>query len=77
MADQQLNDIDFKYGTGPYRIRDEAIPESAVAYEEGYVRELLTQSGLELSAPIRYGTWSGRADGLSHQDILLVHVSSN
>ena len=77
LADQGLNDIDFKYGVGPYRMRDEVIPESAVAYEEGYVNELLVQSGLEMSGPIRYGTWSGQADGLSHQDILLVQSSSN
>ena len=67
------NCIDFKYGSGPYRLRDEAVPESAVAYDETFLRRLLVQYGLEISEPVHYGTWSGREDGLSYQDILLVH----
>jgi len=69
------NDIQFQYGEGPYRIRDMGIPESAVAYQEGYILEQLTMQGLVLQSPIYYGTWSGRPDGLSYQDILVAqHV---
>jgi SAM-dependent methyltransferase len=76
LADQKRNDIDFKYGVGQlYRVRDQNLPESAVAYEESFVRRLIEQSGLVLSKPIQYGTWSGRPDGLSYQDILLVRPS--
>lgn len=77
LAGQGLNSIDFKFGPGPYRLRDEALPEGAVAYQEAYVGELLAQNGLEMAGPIRYGTWSGRADGLSHQDIILVQARVN
>jgi len=77
LADQGLNTIDFKFGTDPYQMRDATIPESAVAYQEEYISELLVQSGLEMFGPIRYGTWSGRTGGLSHQDIILVQSSSN
>jgi ubiquinone/menaquinone biosynthesis C-methylase UbiE len=71
LARQGLNEIDFKYGSGPYRLRNELIPESAVAYEEAYLRELIAQAGLSL-AESHYGRWSGRVDGLSFQDILIV-----
>ncbi|MBN2391083.1 MAG: class I SAM-dependent methyltransferase [Anaerolineae bacterium] len=66
------NDIQFHYGEGPYHVRDADIPESAVAYQEAYVLEQLALQRLSLQGPIHYGTWSGRADGLSYQDILLV-----
>jgi SAM-dependent methyltransferase len=72
LADQGRNRIDFKYGHGCYRTRSESIPESAVAYEETTMRELLSRCGLKLCEPIHYGAWSGRQDGRSFQDIVLV-----
>lgn len=72
LAEQGQNDIDFKYGSGPYRLRNDAIPESAVAYDEVYLSRLIMKVGLEIISPIHYGGWSGRTDGLSYQDILLV-----
>lgn len=47
-------------------------PEAAVAYEEGDVRAMLTASGLELAGPPRYGSWSGRPDHLTFQDVVVV-----
>jgi hypothetical protein len=72
LAGQGLNAIDFKFGLDPYRIRSEAVPESAVAYDEVFVRQVLRQKGLDIIEPIHYGTWSGRVDGLSYQDIVLI-----
>ncbi len=72
LAAQGHNDIDFNYGSGPYRVRSEVVLESAVAYKEDFLRQLLPQCGLEISKPIHYGAWSGRVGGLSYQDILLV-----
>lgn len=72
LAAKGLNHIDFSYGPGPYRLRNEAVPESAVAYQEGYLRELLEACGLTPVLPIYYGQWSGRPDGLSYQDILIL-----
>ncbi len=71
-AKQGLNDINFQYGPGPHRLRDKAIPESAVAYQETYLSKLLDTCGLTPVLPIYYGQWSGRSDGLSYQDILLL-----
>ena len=74
LAKQERNDINFEYGTGPCRMRDESIPESAVAYDETYLIELLAECGLGAHGPVYYGIWSGRHDGLSYQDILLVQL---
>ncbi len=77
LADQGLNDIDFKYGSEQYRMRSDITPESAVAYEEVFLKELAARCELTISEPIQYGTWSGHSDGLSYQDILLAHRTTN
>lgn len=48
------------------------VPETIVAYEEQDVLGFIARAGLRLELPIAYGTWSGRWDGLSHQDILVL-----
>jgi SAM-dependent methyltransferase len=72
LAREGKNALKFDYGQGVWRYRYEHSPESAVAYEESYVLELLDKHALTLKAPIYYGHWSGREDGLSFQDILLL-----
>lgn len=72
LANEGANALAFKYGEGVWRYTHEHSPESAVAYDESYVMELLRQHGLALKAPIHYGRWAGRKDGLSYQDILLL-----
>ena len=46
-------------------------PESAVAYDESFVMQLLEKYGLAVEQRI-YGRWSGREGGLSYQDILIL-----
>jgi ubiquinone/menaquinone biosynthesis C-methylase UbiE len=69
------NSLRFEHGEGAWRYVHEHSPESAAAYDESYVMELLAQHGLTLKQPIYYGRWSGRTDGLSYQDILLIENS--
>lgn len=76
LAGQKRNQVDFKYGSETCRWINPDIPEVAVAYEERYVRRLLAEQGLALAGPIYYGQWSGRPDGLSFQDIVLVNPAS-
>ena len=64
--------LSFDHGDDDCRYVDPAMPEKAIAYREGYVLEMLKRSGLALVAPPYYGTWSGRPDGLSFQDLLLI-----
>jgi ubiquinone/menaquinone biosynthesis C-methylase UbiE len=65
------NDLAFNYGEGEWRYVHEHSPESAVAYDEHFIMTLLEQYGLAVEKKI-YGTWSGREDGLSYQDILIL-----
>jgi SAM-dependent methyltransferase len=48
----------------------EDLPEEAVAYDMGWIRERLAERGLD-AVDWRPGTWSGREDGLSFQDIVV------
>jgi SAM-dependent methyltransferase len=65
------NDLSFDFGEGEWRYVHEHSPESAVAYDESFVMQLLEKYGLAVEKKI-YGTWSGREDGLSYQDILIL-----
>ena len=76
LAREGKNALKFNYGEGVWRYRYEHSPESAVAYDESHVMELLKQHDLVLKAPIFYGHWSGRKNGLSFQDILLLERKS-
>jgi hypothetical protein len=71
LAQEGANTLPFDYGEGVWRYRYERSPESAVAYDENFVMQLLEQHGLALHES-RYGSWSGRKDGLSYQDLLLI-----
>ena len=53
------------------RVVDRVIPESAVAYDEPYIRTLFPRCGLEIAEPIHYGSWCGRIEFLNYQDIIL------
>jgi SAM-dependent methyltransferase len=57
-----------------YRAADAHSPEAALGLPEEAVREAFERSGMELG-PVRYGSWSGRADGFSYQDILVAERS--
>lgn len=52
---------------------DPALPEAAVAYEEDWLLEALRAAGLDLVA-IHPGSWTGRADGPSFQDLVLARA---
>ena len=73
LARQGASTLTFGYGEGVWRYRYEHSPESAVAYEEGFIAQLIEQHGLVLRESF-YGSWAGRKDALSYQDILLISV---
>jgi cyclopropane fatty-acyl-phospholipid synthase-like methyltransferase len=72
LAQTGRNRLDFRHGEGVWRYVYRNSPESAIAFHESHVLEILQSHGLELVEPILYGTWTGRVDGLSYQDLLLV-----
>ena len=56
----------FKYGT-----TDLNTHESAVSYDEGFIRKLYEKNGLQIIDPIRYGSWCGRKIFITYQDIIV------
>ena len=46
-------------------------PEIAIAYDEDLVKGLFKKYGLEIIQPIKYGSWCGRGDFLSYQDLVV------
>lgn len=69
------NRIDFAFGEGAWRHAYRHSPESAAAFDEEYVLGLLAARGLKVGGEVFYGTWSGRGDGLSFQDLLVLEKS--
>jgi hypothetical protein len=69
--DKGLADRTFPYEVSRCRVQIEKCPEEAVAYEENQIREFYQRHGLRVLEPIRYGSWCGRENGLSYQDMVL------
>lgn len=54
-----------------YYAGDPAYAEGATAYDERAVRDLYEKAGLRLAEPIWWGSWSGREDHTSYQDLVV------
>lgn len=63
--------IDFKGALPGCRVKDAEEPEAAVAYEQDRIFQLYEENSLVVSEPVHYGTWSGFAEGMSYQDIVV------
>src|ERR1700754_1256252 len=72
LAVKAKNALQFNFGDDRWRYVYEHSPESASAYDENYILDLFSKHNLELRAPIRYGTWTGRNNGLSFHDLLQI-----
>lgn len=53
--------ISLSNDMGVYRIKDAAMPEAFVAYEQDFLVKVHREAGLELLGPVRYGAWCGRS----------------
>lgn len=67
-AGLQFLDVDERLA-----ILDESLPEEAVAYDDEWVFELLRGHGVELTG-VHPGSWSGRDEHVSFQDIVVAHA---
>lgn len=56
---------------GGYSTIDRGTPEYDIGLPESFVLSLYEKAGLQVVAPIHYGTWSGRPSGLNYQDFVL------
>ncbi len=64
-----LGMYDFQVHLDSCRVQSASSPESAVAYEEEWVRDLFQKYRLSIQEPILYGTWSCRQEQM--QDIVI------
>ena len=71
LIDKKMGTYNFEHRAAAYRTIDKETPENAVAYDEMFVRGLYEKYGLKVREPIRYGSWCGRKDFLSFQDIVV------
>ncbi len=61
----------FPHRWGFYQTESANHRESAVAYDEDFIRKLYSECNLEIVEPISYGQWRGRSDALFPQDIVV------
>lgn len=71
LLSQGLGTMKFPYARQDCRVCVEEYPETAVAFEESYIRQSYQARGLEIIEPIGYGSWCGRKEWLSFQDIVV------
>ena len=63
--------LDFVHPLAGYWTTNPAIPETAIAYEEQGLVELLASNGFKLDS-IQAGRWCGRSEYVSYQDIVVL-----
>jgi SAM-dependent methyltransferase len=68
---EHASDVDFPVRDDDVWMSDSREAEAAIAFSPVALQALYDASGLEIEGPIRHGRWSGAADGLSYQDIVV------
>jgi len=63
--------LNFKFHDDGYFCTKEADPEAAIAFEEEYIVTLFRTNGMTIDNSIHYGSWCGRDNYLSFQDIVV------
>jgi SAM-dependent methyltransferase len=71
LINKDLSKLNFEHDFGVYRSTNKSIPEEAIGYDEKFVCKLFEEHGLRIKQPIYYGSWCGRKNFLSFQDIVL------
>lgn len=62
--------LDLRYVFENYRVTSLEVPEEAIAFDEKWVKDLYAQLRLEI-VRLDYGSWCGRKEFLSYQDLVL------
>jgi ubiquinone/menaquinone biosynthesis C-methylase UbiE len=62
--------LNFEHACDGYRTESLEMPELAIAFDEKWVRGLYEKLGLTIQR-VDHGSWCGRADYLSYQDLIL------
>lgn len=65
--------LNFRYEISDNcKTNNSKVPEDAIAYEEKFVLSLINKYQLVIDQPIYYGSWCGREQFLSFQDLVLI-----
>jgi SAM-dependent methyltransferase len=70
LIEADRSSLDFKYPLDGCWTKDEDVPETAVAFDEEYIRKLYHDLGFTVET-VRHGSWCGRQEYLSYQDIIV------
>jgi ubiquinone/menaquinone biosynthesis C-methylase UbiE len=62
--------LDFRYVFDKYRTISLEVPEQAIAFDEGWIKDLYRKLGLKIMR-VDYGSWCARPHYLSYQDLIL------
>lgn len=68
---EKHQELKFIYSEGVYRTIDPINLESAISYDETYIKDLFSKNNMAVKEPIYYGSWCGRETYLSSQDIII------
>ena len=71
LFEEKPQELKFMYGTGMYRTVHPVMLESAISYDEKYIKGLFSKYDLSVKEPVHYGSWCGRDEHLSYQDIIV------
>lgn len=71
LVNDKKSTLNFKHDFGKYRVIDTHVQEAAICYDEALVLDLFHKYELKIRPPIHYGSWCGRPDFLSYQDIIV------
>ena len=61
---------------GPTWLADPAVPSAAVAHDEAFLLDVFASVGLKPAKPAVYGTWCGRTNAVSYQDLLVLEKAA-
>jgi ubiquinone/menaquinone biosynthesis C-methylase UbiE len=75
LIDAGRGSLALTHDLGGYKVLDRMFPETAVGFPQNELQLWLRQAGLSLQIPIQFGSWCGRQQYLSYQDILIVGPS--
>jgi ubiquinone/menaquinone biosynthesis C-methylase UbiE len=65
------SDLEFVHEMDGYFTTKPNDPEAAIAYDEKIALQFFERCGLAVEPPLRYGSWCGRKQYLSYQDIVV------
>ena len=70
LIESKKSKITFEQNEDNFSLMYKKIPEHTIAYQEKYIRSIYEKYGMKLD-PIKYGSWSGRSNFVSFQDIII------